>query len=122
MKDTDGDFFSAWGGIASLQISMPAVWTGARERGVKPERIAEWMCAGPARLVGLDDRKGKIAAGYDADIVIWNPDASFVVDPSKLEHRNKITPYAGMKLFGVVEKTFVGGRQVFAKTSDQGKK
>jgi allantoinase len=116
MKETGGDFFSAWGGIASLQISMPAVWTGARERGVKPDRIAEWMCAAPARLARLDDRKGKIAPGYDADIVIWNPDASFIVDPSKLEHRNKITPYAGRTLFGVVEKTFVGGKQVFARS------
>jgi allantoinase len=115
MKETGGDFFAAWGGIASLQISMPAVWTGARERGVKPERIAEWMCAGPAKLARLDDRKGKIAAGYDADIVLWNPDASFVVDPSKLEHRHKITPYVGRKLFGVVEKTFVGGQLVFEK-------
>ena len=122
MKDTGGDFFAAWGGIASLQISMPAVWTGARQRGVEPQRIAEWMSVGPARLVGLDDRKGKIAAGYDADIVIWNPDASFVVDAANLEHRNKVTPYAGMKLFGVVEKTFVGGRQVFANTSYQGTK
>ncbi|MDQ6718310.1 MAG: allantoinase AllB [Gemmatimonadota bacterium] len=119
MKDTGGDFFAAWGGIASLQISMPAVWTGARERGVAPEKIAEWMSAGPARLVGLDGWKGKLAGGYDADIVIWNPDASFVVDPGKLEHRNKITPYAGMKLFGVVEKTFLAGRQVFARDTQE---
>lgn len=115
MKDTGGDFFSAWGGIASLQISMPAVWTGASERGVKPERIADWMCLGPAKLARLDDRKGKLAVGYDADIVVWNPDASFVVDPAKLEHRNKITPYAGRRLYGVVEQTFVGGQQVFAR-------
>ena len=113
MKETGGDFFSAWGGIASLQLSLSAIWTGARERGVKSERIAEWMCAGPAKLAGLDDKKGKIAAGYDADIVIWNPDASFVVDPSKLEHRHKITPYAGRTLFGVVAETYVGGRRVF---------
>jgi allantoinase len=115
MKQTSGDFFGAWGGIASLQISMSAVWTGARERSVKPERIAEWMSAGPAKLGRLDDRKGKIAPGYDADIVIWNPDASFVVDPSELEHRHKVTPYAGRKLFGVVENTFVGGRAVFSR-------
>ena len=117
MKETEGDFFSAWGGIASLQISMPAVWTGARERGVNPERIAEWMCAGPAKLARLDDRKGKIAEGYDADIVIWNPDAGFIVNPAKLQHRNKVTPYAGRKLFGVVEQTFVAGKQVFARSA-----
>jgi allantoinase len=113
MKETGGDFFSAWGGIASLQLSLSAVWTGARERGVLPERLGEWMCAGPARLARLDGNKAKIAAGYDADIVIWNPEASFVVDQSKLEHRHKVTPYAGKKLFGVVQQTYVGGRRVF---------
>jgi allantoinase len=117
MKETDGDFFSAWGGIASLQLSMSAVWTGARARGVKPDRIAEWMSAGPAKLARLDDRKGKIAAGYDADIVIWDPEKSFIVDTSKLEHRHKITPYAGRELFGVVEETYVAGKAVFKSLS-----
>jgi allantoinase len=114
MKDTDGDFFAAWGGIASLQLSLSAVWTGARARGIAPERIAEWMSAGPARLAGLSDRKGKLVAGYDADVVIWNPDASFTVDTAKLLHRHKLTPYAGRELFGEVLATYVGGRRVFA--------
>jgi allantoinase len=114
MKETAGDFFAAWGGIASLQLSLSAVWTGARSRAVAPERIAGWMSAGPARLVGLAERKGKLAAGYDADIVIWNPEASFTVDPAKLLHRHKLTPYAGRELFGEVLATYVGGRRVFA--------
>jgi allantoinase len=114
MKDTDGDFFAAWGGIASLQLSLSAVWTGARARGIAPERIAEWMSEGPARLAGLSDRKGKLVAGYDADVVIWNPDASFTVDTAKLLHRHKLTPYAGRELFGEVLATYVGGRRVFA--------
>lgn len=114
MKESNGDFFASWGGIASLQLSLSATWTGARSRGVKPERIAEWMCDATARLAGLADRKGRIAEGYDADIAIWNPDASFVVDPGKLMHRNHITPYTGRELFGVVEATYVGGRMVFA--------
>ena len=118
MKQTEGDFFSAWGGIASLQLSLSAVWTGARARGVTPERIAEWMSAGPAKLARLDDRKGKIAAGYDADIVIWDPEKSFVVDPAKLEHRHKITPYAGRELFGVVERTFVAGSRCSREASN----
>ncbi len=115
MKRTHGDFFSAWGGIASLQLSLPAVWTGARARGIPPERLAEWMSAAPARLAGLGDRKGAIAEGYDADIVLWDPDESFVVDPAKLFHRHPVTPYAGRELFGVVRATFVGGRKVFGE-------
>ncbi len=113
MKETEGDFFSAWGGIASLQLSMSAVWTGARSRGVKPERIAEWMSAAPARVAGLQSRKGALAAGYDADIVVWDPKARFVVDPAQLLHRHKVTPYAGRELFGRVTATYVGGKRIF---------
>lgn len=110
MKGGDGDFLAAWGGIASLQLALPAVWTGARARGVPPERLAQWMCEGPARLVGLGKRKGAIAAGYDADLVIWEPERSFTVDPAKLLHRHPVTPYAGRELFGVVRATYVSGR------------
>ena len=113
MKETNGDFFAAWGGIASLQLSMSAVWTGARTRGVKPERIAQWMSAGPARLAGLQSRKGTLAAGYDADIVVWDPKARFVVEPTQLLHRHKVTPYAKRELFGKVTATYVGGKRIF---------
>ena len=112
MKGSRGDFFAAWGGIASLQVSLPAVWTGARSRGVGPERMADWMSAAPARLAGLDRTKGKLAAGFDADIVVWDPDASFIVDPLQLHHRHALTPYAGRELFGIVKATYVGGRLV----------
>ena len=115
MKDTEGDFFSAWGGIASLQLSLSAVWTGARARGSKPERVAQWMSAAPARLAGLQDRKGALAPGYDADIVVWDPDARFVVDAARLLHRHKVTPYAGRELFGQVSATYVGGQRIFAR-------
>ena len=115
MKRTHGDFFSAWGGIASLQLSLSAVWTGARSRGVPPERLAHWMSAAPARLAGLGAKKGAIAEGYDADIVVWDPDARFVVDPAKLFHRHPVTPYAGRELYGVVRATYVGGRLVFGE-------
>lgn len=113
MKQTDGDFFGAWGGIASLQVSLAAVWAGARTRGVGPERVARWMSSAPARLVNLDGRKGALAAGYDADVVVWDPDASLVVDPAVLLHRHNVTPYAGMQLQGMVVATYVGGRIVF---------
>ena len=108
-----GDFFAAWGGIASLQLSLPVVWTGARARGVAPERLAEWMSSAPARLAGLADSKGRLAPGYDADIVVWDPEESFTVDPAKLLHRHPGTPYAGRELFGVVRASYAGGRPVY---------
>ena len=113
MKASGGDFFKAWGGIASLQLGLSAVWTAARERGLSPAHVARWMCAAPARLVGLNERKGRIVAGCDADLVVWDPEADFVVNPARLEHRHPVTPYAGCRLRGVVKATFVGGRLAF---------
>lgn len=114
MKLTDeGDFLRAWGGIASLEISLPAVWTEARQRGYAVPRVAAWLCQGPARLAGLEGRKGAIAVGYDADFVIWDLDGSFRVDPARLHHRHKLTPYAGRDLKGVVQTTFLRGRKIF---------
>jgi allantoinase len=112
LKD-EGDFLRAWGGISSLQLSLSAVWTEAQRRGYAVSRLAEWMCAGPARLAGLEKRKGSVTAGCDADLVIWNPDAKFRVDPAQLQHRHKLTPYAGCELSGVVETTFLRGRKIF---------
>ncbi|MEO8193686.1 MAG: allantoinase AllB [Gemmatimonadales bacterium] len=114
MKQSDGDFFQAWGGIASLQLALSAVWTGARSRGANPERIASWMSSGPAKLAGLANRKGAIVEGHDADIAIWDPDTSLVVDPASLFHRHPVTPYAGRELYGVVAGSYVHGRPVFA--------
>jgi allantoinase len=114
MKRIDrGDFRGAWGGIASLQLALPAVWTEARQRGFTVEDLAAWMCAAPARLAGLGDRKGWIAPGYDGDLVVWDPEASFVVEPEKLYHRHKVTPYAGRRLFGTVRQTLVRGESVY---------
>ncbi len=116
MKESKGDFFGCWGGITSLQVTLSAVWTGARKRGIEPERIADWMCTATSRLAGLEKKKGQIAEGFDADIAIWNPDASFVVDPHSLFHRHALTPYAGRELYGVIESTYVAGEKIWHRS------
>jgi allantoinase len=112
-KIETGDFREAWGGISSLQLALPAVWTGAQERGFALSDLAQWMCAAPARLAGLAGRKGAIAPGYDADLVIWDPEASFVVDAEQLHHRHKLTPYAGRTLYGTVRQTLLRGEVIY---------
>lgn len=115
-----GDFLAAWGGIASLQLRLPAVWTGARARGLSLEPLAEWLCAAPARLVGLGGRKGSIEPGADCDLVLWDPDAEFSVDPVKLRHRHPLTPWAGRRLAGVVEATYLRGDLVYRRGAADG--
>jgi allantoinase len=107
-----GDFSQAWGGISSLQLSLSAVWTGAHTRGFTLADIARWMSTNPAKLAGLEGRKGRIAPGYDADLVAFDPNATFVVDQDKLYHRHKHTPYHGLTLRGKVDMTFLRGRMV----------
>ena len=104
----DGDFAEAWGGIASLQLGLPLVWTEARRRGIRLERVIEWMSAAPARRVGLT-HKGRIAEGAAADLAVFAPDATFTVDAAALEHRHPITPYDGRELTGVVRAAYLAG-------------
>jgi allantoinase len=111
----EGDFLRAWGGISSLQLRLPVVWTEARCRGFGFGHLAEWLAAAPARLAGLAPRKGAITVGADADFVVWNPDETFSVEPRALEHRHKLTPYAGRELSGVVEATFLRGRKIYER-------
>jgi allantoinase len=108
----EGDYLRAWGGISSLQLGLPVVWTAARERGRTLKDLARWMSAGPARIAGLPG-KGAIAPGHDADLVVWDPDAERTVDPAALEHRHPVTPYAGRLLAGVVEATYLGGVEIY---------
>jgi allantoinase len=111
-RDT-GDFFRAWGGIASLQLGLPVVWTKFRGRNYSFHHLVRWLSSGPARLAGLEGHKGAIAAGYDADIVIWNPEKRFLVRPKMLHHRHKLSPYANQSLRGVVEATFLRGEMIY---------
>ena len=114
-----GDFVRAWGGIASLELSLPAIWTRARARGIGPVDLAAWMSAAPAALAGLA-RKGRLAAGADADIVVWDPDGEFTVDAAALQQRHKLTPYAGKSLRGLVHTTFLRGVRVWDRGRSAG--
>ena len=109
----DGDFMAAWGGIASLQLGLSAVWTGAWQRGQSAHCLAQWLSKAPAQLAGLYPVKGCIAPGADADLVIWDPDAEFVVDAERLYHRHSVTPYHGRRLRGCVRTTILRGAVVF---------
>ena len=108
-----GDFLDAWGGIAALQFSLPAIWTELQKRGFGLRELTRWMSAAPAKLAGLDKRKSRLAVGFDADIVIFQPEKEFAVVPEIIEFKNKLTPYAGMNLRGVVEATYVRGTKVY---------
>ncbi len=110
---TEGDCLRAWGGIASLQLSLAAVWSRAPAHGATVADVARWMSERPARLVGLGPRKGLLAPGRDADLVVWDPEDELTVDASTLQHRHKVTPYEGMRLRGVIHETWVRGQRVY---------
>ncbi|MGW1868976.1 allantoinase AllB [Streptomyces mauvecolor] len=105
------DFATAWGGISGLQLSLPAVWTEARKRGYTLEDVVRWMSTATANLVGLT-QKGAIEAGRDADFAVLAPDETFTVDPAELQHRNRVTAYAGKTLHGVVKSTWLRGERI----------
>ncbi|MFJ7271646.1 allantoinase AllB [Streptomyces sp. NPDC099050] len=106
-----GDFATAWGGISSLQLGLPAIWTEAKKRGRTLEDVVRWMSAAPAALAGLAS-KGAIEAGRDADFAVLAPEETFTVDPAELHHRNQVTAYAGKTLHGVVKSTWLRGAQI----------
>jgi len=108
-KLKEGDFAHAWGGVSGLQLALSVTWTEASRRGFGLREIARWMCETPARLAGLQSRKGALRPGLDADLCVWRPEETFRVDPSRLLHKHKLTPYAGRELRGVVEATFLRG-------------
>jgi allantoinase len=111
-----GDFRQAWGGIASLSVAISVVWTDMRARNLPLEHLARWMSAQPAKLAGLHGRKGAIAVGYDADLVVFDPEAEFILRAEDLQYRHLVSPYLGETLRGKVHATFVRGTPVY----DQG--
>jgi allantoinase len=110
----EGNFRTAWGGIASLSLALPVMYTEARARGFGWDEIARWMAEGPARLAGCDRRKGRIAVGYNADFVVFDEDGKLVVDEDHLYFRHRVSPYLGETLRGVVKATYLRGEQVYA--------
>lgn len=116
LKDLDtGDFGTAWGGVASLQLGISLIWTEARKRGIPLEQVVEWMAVRPAALARMT-RKGQLALGFDADFSIFAPDDAFVVDVKKLHHKNPISAYADKALTGRVRRTFLRGTEIDFKT------
>jgi allantoinase len=110
----EGSFKTAWGGISSLSVALSVMWTEASRRGFTLGDIARWMAEGPARLAGCTPRKGRIAAGCDADLVVFDPDANFQVTPERLHYRYPMSPYLDETLRGVVKATYLRGQPVFA--------
>ncbi|MGQ0643633.1 MAG: allantoinase AllB [Gemmatimonadaceae bacterium] len=111
-RPESGDLATSWGGIASLQLGLSATWSGAERRGVSLQQLAQWMTSGPAQLVRLT-HKGRIAKGCDADLVVWDPAAEWMVDAAQLRHRHPVTPYHGLTLAGRVCATYLRGELIY---------
>ncbi|KAK2163624.1 hypothetical protein LSH36_76g02020 [Paralvinella palmiformis] len=112
-----GDFMKAWGGIASVQFGLPLFWTGCKQYDLNLSHVITCLCEAPAKLAGLQKRKGQIAVGMDADFVIWNPDDYTTIDTNSIYHKNKVTPFLNKKYNGKVLKTFVRGSLVYENGS-----
>mgnify|MGYP003969266481 FL=1 len=108
-----GNFEKAWGGISSIQFALPVIWTECKQRGYSLEQLINWMSKQPAKFVGVDDLKGQISPGFDADLVCWNPDKKYIIKKEAIHHKNKLTPYEGESLYGVVNATFLRGQKVY---------
>jgi allantoinase len=112
-KIDSGDFHDAWGGIASLQLGLPAIWTEAKKRNIPMTQLVEWLSRRPAKLAGLSHRKGQIEPGYDADLLVWSPEDNFVLEPKDLRFRHKLSPYLGRYFEGRVQHVYLRGQAVY---------
>lgn len=113
MKELEsGDFMKAWGGISSIQFALPVLWTAAKKHHCQLTDIAKWLCEKSASLPKLKN-KGKIAIGFDADLVVWDPEKKFTVTENIIHHRHKLTPYLNEELYGVVEQTWLKGEKIY---------
>lgn len=111
---SSGDLEHAWGGISSLQFGLSIIWSEAQQRGYSLPQVFDWMATRPAVFAGLGDFKGKIAQGYDADLVVFDDIASYIISAEMIKYRHKITPYEGRRVSGVIERTYVRGMKVYA--------
>lgn len=112
-KLSEGRFEKAWGGISSVQLTLSIIWTECKNEGISIGQLNRWLSSAPANFIGKDDCKGQISPGKDADLVCWDPNESFMVDPAIIRHKHKLTPYDGEQLYGVVKKTFLRGRKIY---------
>ena len=108
-----GNFIKAWGGIASLQFALPVLWTAAKKRNGTISEVVKWLCENPAKLIGKEQRKGKIAKGYDADMIVFSEEQTFKVTEQMIQHKHKVTPYLNEELYGVVTQTYISGKRVY---------
>ncbi len=110
---SERNFRTAWGGIAGLSLALPVMWTEASAHGFTLADIARWMAEGPARLAGCASRKGRLAKGFDADFVVFDPEAEFIASPEHLHYRHRVSTYVGEKLHGVIKATYLRGNCIF---------
>jgi len=116
LKQLDsGNLKLAWGGIASIQFSLPVVWTAAKKRNFNVLDISKLMSTNVAQFIGFGNKKGQLKEGFDADFIVWNPEEKFIVQKKDIHYRHQISPYMGEELSGVVYQSYLGGKKVFEK-------
>jgi allantoinase len=114
-KLEEQNLWEAWGGISSLQFGLSLIWTAIQKRGYNINHLVKWMCERPARLVNLDQIKGKIQKGFQADFVVWNPEATHTIKKSDILFKNKMSAYEEHLVQGVVEQTILRGEIIYDK-------